>query len=185
MIKYFLPAAAAALALASALPALAQATCYEDDAGNVVQLGSMCGSYEDRTTPVAPRPSQQQAPAASAVNPINGFVYDVAATPFPSYLFDGNPANDAAHQTGQKPYVDSAIFVYQSRFVKVFTEWPYTSDSGNHAEWSYVDCQTGWRALDDYPMVGSSREFFIPPARTASPAVYRSLCTTAGVQPRF
>jgi hypothetical protein len=184
MYKVLLPLAAA-LALAPAVPALAQ-TCFEDDGnGNVVNLGSACREHQAAPQPTTPQPAAQgQAPAA-AITDGNGFVHNAAATPFPSYFFDADLDNENAYRTGQESYGESALFIYQNRFVVNFSQWPYTASADNRAEWTYLDCATGWLGLKEYGFVESGDTFFIPPAQMNARDAYRSMCNAAGVQARF
>ncbi|ASC70289.1 hypothetical protein XM38_012260 [Halomicronema hongdechloris C2206] len=166
--------------IGSSAPGIAQ-VCYEDGSGNVVDLGGLCDSYEDRSSSSsqAPEPSSNSAPYG------NSFVYDSSQTPFPSYLFDSDLDNEDAHQTDQVSYGNSALFVYENRYIEDFSQWPYTASATNHAEWSYIDCRTGWRGLKSSPMAGTSRTFFIPPSQTERPDLYRNICREAGLSPQF
>jgi|GEM_PF-3557908 len=170
----------ASLGLVAAIAPVFAQTCYTDSQGNIVDLGTLCRTTEDRTAP-APQPQPIRGDS------LTGFVHDAARTPFPAWLFDADLDNEDAYKTGQMSYVNSTLFIYQNRFIEQYRKWPYTASADNHAEWSYLDCRTGWRGLDNYPMVGSSEPFFIPPAQMdgATVEVYRGLCTTAGLQHRF
>jgi hypothetical protein len=166
-----------------AVPSVFAQTCYTDSRGNIVDLGGLCRTTEDRTTPTLPT----SAPQAGRRDSSTEFVRNVASTPFPGWLFDSDQNNEKAYLTRQMRDGESTLFIYQNRFIQDFSQWPYTASATNHAEWSYLDCQTGWRGLDSHPMVGTSDPFFIPPSRMDGSVAdaYRSKCNRAGLQHGF
>ena len=167
-----------------AVPSVFAQTCYTDNRGNIVDLGGLCRTTEDRT---APAPQTQTQPIQGGS--LNELVYDAARTPFPAWLFDDDLYNENAYKTGQMSYGESTLFIYQNRFIKDFTQWPHTTSATNHAEWVYLDCRTGWLGYKDSPMVGTSDPFFSPPARMrmhdGAVETYRGLCNRAGLQHGF
>jgi len=181
MLKALLPLAAA-LALAPAMPALAQAVCYQDDAGNVVNLGSMCGRSEDRRTPVAPLPSAQpRSQQAAAAAP--GVRRNSATNPFPSWLFDHDARS--RYETKTSHGDDYSRWVYGNRFVMTLREWPYTATATNEVEWSYVDCQTLWVAGESIRLAGGVGDWMTSPEQAFNPTSHREtyggLCSRLGL----
>ncbi len=110
---------------------------------------------------------------------------------FPSWLIDNNSSNEDQYKTGHSHTNEYSRWSFQNRYILTFTEWPYTSSSDNHAEWSYVDCNTGWKYYKSHGFVENS-EFSTSP-NDQSLAEYfpdrlntlRSICSRMSVPTRF
>lgn len=179
--------------------AVAQIVCY-DNGINIVDMGDLCTTWLEPIVPApivpAPvAPATPQAPASTAIPTdsdlsavlarASSFVYDPSQTSFPAYLFDRDLDNETPYRTDLIPYVDTTLFIYQNRFIEQFAEWPYVATASNRAEWTYLDCQTGWQGLKSSPWAGTSRDFFIPPEQSNMTQLNRNLCQTAGLQAQF
>lgn len=140
-------------------PALADnAPCFVDwGAGEIDLTEAMCGGYSEipSAEPAAALPAssrQSSSPTAAAT-----------AHTFPAWLIDNNPGNDPQARIVANDPQFGTDFVYGDRWVKNFTDYPWTFDAGNQAEWDYYDCQTGWYGAKDFPFVGTEEPDFWGP----------------------
>lgn len=120
----------------------------------------------------------------------------VSATPtFPDWLIKGDAttAESKSHETGFKSTDQDATWAYDNRFTKNFSKWPYTASATNHAEWTYIDCWSGWEYYKNSPFIAEDRlDLATPPTKeysfqTAAQRLerLRESCNEMGISPRF
>lgn len=120
----------------------------------------------------------------------------VSATPtFPDWLIKGDAttAESKSRETGFATSDKDGIWAYDNRFIKKFSKWPYTASATNHAEWTYIDCWSGWEYDKNSPFIAEDRlEFATPPTKeysfqTAAQRLerLRDSCKQMGITARF
>lgn len=108
--------------------------CYmEDENGNTIDLGDLCGYSSDYVAP-------------SVRNIID----------FPDYVFDSSLDRPSA--TGNLTITDGYqyISVYENRFMQGIRKYPFTGDASNEYETNWVDCSRGWTYVLNIPLVSSN-----------------------------
>ena len=150
--------------------------------GVEMDLSHLCPGYS------VPAPAQT-APSASAPRlpsfPPAGAVAASPQHPFPGWLISGDPDTRDAYETGIHSGNRTLLQAYDNRFLVRFRRWPHTLLATNRAEWTYIDCATGWGAEDDFPFVGTSEITFFPPSALPNPVIHRDNCGKVGIQASF
>lgn len=115
-----------------------------------------------------------------------------AGSAFPNWLtnYDGYSQKQACqteHYLYENLPTDKySVFAYADRFAVRFRDWPYTLLADNKAEWTYVDCKTGWTGKEESRFSGESSPFEAVPINKASnPDIMRGICSDVGIQAGF
>jgi hypothetical protein len=163
----------------------------------IKEMLSTCDDKPKATVAASAAPTLAPAIKITNTKPTpQNFPPVVSATPtFPDWLIKGDAttAESKSHQTGFKIIDKDANWSYDNRFIRTFSKYPYTASATNHAEWTYIDCWSGWEYYKNSPFIAEDRlENATPPTKeysfqTAAQRLerLRESCKQMGVSARF
>lgn len=137
-------------------------------------------SAEQEVSP-APAPEVSQLP-------VHCNTANQTGPPFPDWLFGQQKSSCQTdfYLYENPPSDEYSIFGYSNRFAVRFRDWPFTLLNDNKAEWTYVDCKTGWTAQDESRLSGASSPLkTFEPSKISNIDIMKSNCSKVGIQPEF